>query len=284
MVSCSVKCVDLLHPFYSSSYPSKNPEPIDKIWEQIREEARSDLINEPILRNYYCHIILCHFSLESSLAAHLASKLHIPNSFDQDTLEKLFFETLNSDSEIRSAIRADLSAAFERDPACTKMAHCFLYYKGFLALQVYRIAHHLISQSRFALAYLLQSRCSEVFQVDIHPGAKIGKGILLDHATGVVIGETAVVGDNVAILHGVTLGGTGKEAGMDRHPKVGDGVLIGAGASVLGNVRIGDGAKIGAGAVVVKMVPAGGTAVGTPAKVVEGKRREPPAVSMDHLF
>ncbi|VAI08775.1 unnamed protein product [Triticum turgidum subsp. durum] len=170
-----------------------------------------------------------------------------------------------------------------------EMVHCFLYYKGFLALQAHRAAHALWSEGRRPPALLLQSRASEVFGVDIHPGARIGGGILLDHATGVVIGETAVIGDDVSILHGVTLGGTGKACG-DRHPKVGDGVLIGAGASVLGNVRIGDGAKIGAGAVVLRDVACGTTAVGNPAKPI-GKKAAPslrpeeqPGVTMEQRW
>ncbi|XP_078178046.1 putative serine acetyltransferase 4 [Carex rostrata] len=292
MAACSVqKCRDnksLLKPFFdfSCSFPTKTAAPIDETWARIQEEAKSDIASEPILRNYYSLLILNRPSLESALAAHLASKLSIPDIIPQDTLEHLLHDALIADPELGYAVRADLCAACDRDPACEKMVHCFLYYKGFLALQVYRVAHRLWAhERRHAAALLLQSRSSEVFAVDIHPGARIGKGILMDHATGVVIGETVVIGNNVSILHGVTLGGTGKEAG-DRHPKVGDGVLIGAGANVLGNVRIGDGAKIGAGAVVIKPVPDGATAVGSPAKVTEGKKSllPLPAVSMDHRF
>jgi serine O-acetyltransferase len=280
MAACSVqKCrekMSLKHisnPFFEfCSLPTKTTAPIDETWTQIREEAQSDITNEPILHNYYFQLILSRPSLESALAAHLASKLSIPNIIPQDTLDHILHDALIADPELGCAVRADLCAVRDRDPACEKMVHCFLYYKGFLALQVYRVAHRLWArEGRHAAALLLQSRSSEVFAVDIHPGARIGKGILLDHATGVVIGETAVIGNDVSILHGVTLGGTGKEAG-DRHPKVGDGVLIGAGANVLGNVRIGNGAKIGAGAVVVKSVPDGATAVGCPAKVMEGKK------------
>ncbi|PQQ15911.1 serine acetyltransferase 1 chloroplastic [Prunus yedoensis var. nudiflora] len=170
--------------------------------------------------------------------------------------------------EILEAIKEDLKGVKERDPACTSFVHCFLNYKGFLACEAHRVAHNLWLRGREALALLIQNRVSEVFAVDIHPGAKIGHGILLDHGTGVVIGETVVIGNNVSILHNVTLGGTGKECG-DRHPKIGDGVLIGAGTNVLGNVRIGEGAKIGAGAVVLKDVLPRTTAVGNPARLVE---------------
>ncbi|KAJ4795767.1 Serine acetyltransferase [Rhynchospora pubera] len=294
MAACSVeKCQEKSFlksrsiPFYDCPYSFPTTPatmPIDETWEQIKEEAQSDIVNEPILRNYYCDLISFRPSLESALAAHLASKLSIPDIIPQDTLERLLYDALTSDPELGCAVRADLCAVRDRDPACEKMVHCFLYYKGFLALQVHRVAHWLWTyRGRRAAALLLQSRSSEVFAVDIHPGARIGKGILLDHATGVVIGETAVIGNDVSMLHGVTLGGTGKEAG-DRHPKVGDGVLIGAGANVLGNVTIGDGAKIGAGAVVLKPVPDGATAVGSPAKVLEGKKSSLPAVSMDHRF
>jgi serine O-acetyltransferase len=155
----------------------------------------------------------------------------------------------------------------ERDPAARGVAQPFLYYKGFHALEAYRVAHWLWSNGRNPLALHLQNRISEVLAVDIHPAARIGKGILIDHATSVIIGETAVVGDDVSMLHEVTLGGTGKESG-DRHPKVGSGVLIGAGAKILGNIIIGEGSKIAAGSVVLKEVPPHATVAGIPARVV----------------
>ncbi|KAK1646233.1 hypothetical protein QYE76_064038 [Lolium multiflorum] len=211
----------------------------DDVWDEMCAEVQEDAEAEPLVGMFYAELVLSRPSLEAALAAHLAAKLCIPGALPQGTLR-------------------DLLAVRDRDPACAKMVHCFLYNKGFLALQAHRAAHALWSEGRTAAALLLQSRASEVFGVDIHPGARIGGGIMLDHATGVVIGETAVVGDDVSILHAVTLGGTRKVSG-DRHPKVGDGVLIGAGPSVLGNVRIGDGAKIGAGAVVLRDVPCGTT-------------------------
>ncbi|KAG8097214.1 hypothetical protein GUJ93_ZPchr0013g36386 [Zizania palustris] len=245
----------------------------DYAWDELRAEARADADDEPLLRKFYHDLVLSRPSLEAALAAHLAAKLCIPGTLPQDALRDILAGALVAHPEAGRAARADLLAARDRDPACAKMVHCFLYYKGYLALQAHRAAHGLWSDGRRAAALLLQSRASEVFGVDIHPGARIGCGILLDHATGVVIGETAVIGNDVSILHAVTLGGTGKDSG-DRHPKVGDRVLIGAGASVLGNVHIGEGAKIGAGAVVLRDVPDGTTAVGNPAKPI-GKKAAP---------
>ncbi|GLT25827.1 hypothetical protein SLA2020_182790 [Shorea laevis] len=238
----------------------------DDIFLKIREEAQSDMKQEPILFPYYYELILSHKTLEDALACHLATKLS-SSSLSRDVLMEVFSRVLGEDCEIRAAIRDDLKAVRERDPACISYVHCFLNYKGFQACQAHRVAHKLWSQGRTVMALLIQSRVSEVFAVDIHPGAKIGRGIMIDHATGVVIGETSVVGDNVTILHNVTLGGTGKDSG-DRHPKIGEWVFLGAGAKVLGNIKIGEGAKIGAGSVVLKEVPAKSTAVGNPARLV----------------
>ncbi|XP_059624812.1 serine acetyltransferase 1, chloroplastic-like [Cornus florida] len=244
----------------------------DSEWLKIRDEAKSDMEQEPLLSRYYCSSILLHDSLESALANHLAIKLSTSN-LSSETLGEVFLSVLAEDCEIKRAIRDDIKAVKERDPSCISYVHCLLNFKGFLACQAHRVAHKLWSQGRTVMALVIQNRVSEVFAVDIHPGAKIGRGILLDHATGVVIGETAVIGNNVSILHNVTLGATGKETG-DRHPKIGDGVLIGAGTKVLGNVRIGEGAKIGAASVVLKEVPPQATAVGNPARLVGGKNRQ----------
>ncbi|GAB2230027.1 hypothetical protein Droror1_Dr00014283 [Drosera rotundifolia] len=257
----------------------------DDIWSKMVEEAKFDVELEPILSSYYCNSILCHKSLESALAGVLSLKLG-SSIISSNTLYDLFLGLLCEDREIVRAVKDDLRAVRERDPACVSYVHCFLNFKGFLAIQAQRIAHKLWSQGRKVLALLIQNRVSEVFAVDIHPGARIGRGILLDHATGVVIGETAVIGDNVSMLHNVTLGGTGKESG-NRHPKIGDGVLIGAGTCVLGNVGVGDGAKIGAGSVVLKAVPARTTAVGNPARLLGGKENpvrldKMPSFTMDH--
>ncbi|KAJ9167937.1 hypothetical protein P3X46_019524 [Hevea brasiliensis] len=255
------------------------------VWTQIKSEARRDAESEPALASYLYSTILSHSSLERSLSFHLGNKL-CSSTLLSTLLYDLFLDTFSSDPSLIAAAVADLRAYRVRDPACISFSHCLLNYKGFLACQAHRVSHKLWTQSRRPLALALHSRVSDVFAVDIHPAAKIGKGILFDHATGVVIGETAVVGNNVSILHHVTLGGTGKACG-DRHPKIGDGVLIGAGATILGNVKIGAGAKIGAGSVVLIDVPPRTTAVGNPARLVGGKgtpakHEECPGESMDH--
>ena len=259
---------------------------MDEIWAKLREEAEADAEREPVLRTFYNTAILSHGCLESALASRLVKKLGGLDEISDTVLFDVFFEVFVSDREFQTAVRADLGAIRDRDPACESMVHGLLYYKGFLACQAHRAAHRLWRSGRKVLALFLQNRVSEIFAVDIHPGAKIGKGILLDHATGLVVGETAVIGDDVSILHNVTLGGTGKESG-DRHPKIGDGVLVGAGTHILGNVRIGSGAKIGAGSVVLKNIPPRTTAVGNPAKLIGGKDNpmkldKMPSLTMDH--
>lgn len=273
---------------FRQSSPTQATDPDEEaswVWTQIKAETRRDAESEPALASYLYSTILSHSSLERSLSFHLGNKL-CSSTLLSTLLYDLFLNTFAGDADIRSAAVEDLRAARFRDPACVSFAHCLLNYKGFLACQAHRVAHKLWTQSRRPLALALQSRISDVFAVDIHPAAKIGKGVLFDHATGVVVGETAVIGNNVSILHHVTLGGTGK-AGGDRHPKIGDGVLIGAGATILGNVKIGAGAKIGAGSVVLIDVPPRTTAVGNPARLVGGKEQpskleECPGLSMDH--
>ncbi|KAL1307334.1 hypothetical protein HN51_049293 [Arachis hypogaea] len=255
------------------------------LWPKMKEEAELDVTEEPILNSYYQSSILSHDSLESALANHLANRLSSA-SLPSNTLFDLFVGILKSDQEIMDSVKEDLKAVNERDPACISHVHCFLNFKGFLACQSHRVAHKLWLQGRKVLAVMIQNRVSEVFAVDIHPGAKIGSGILLDHATGLVVGETAVIGNNVSILHSVTLGGTGKASG-DRHPKIGDGVLIGAGTCILGNIKVGECAKIGAGSVVIKDVPPRTTVVGNPAKLIGGKNNpvkldKMPSFTMDH--
>lgn len=251
----------------------------DATWQQIREEAREDAEREPVLAGFLHAAILDHDSLESALAAHLADRL-AGVGVAPDALRGVFEEVLAGDASLGEAVRADLAAVRDRDPACARLSEPLLYLKGFHAIQTHRIAHVLWNTGRRGLAQFLQNRSSEVLGVDIHPAARVGKGIFLDHATGVVVGETAVIEDDVSLLQQVTLGGTGKQSG-DRHPKVRAGVLIAAGAKILGNIEIGEGAKVGAGSVVLHDVPPHTTAVGVPARVVGSPEVDQPALEMD---
>lgn len=253
--------------------------PADPLWEAIRAEASAAAEAEPLLASFLHMTVLRHGTLEDVLAFHLSSKLASP-IMDARALMELFREALAAVPAISSAMRADLRACFDRDPACDTYSTPLLYFKGFHAIQCQRVTHWLWKQGRKTLAYFLQNRISEVTGADIHPAARIGQGILLDHGTGVVVGETAVIGNNVSLLQGVTLGGTGKEHG-DRHPKIGDGVLIGAGSSILGNINVGACAKVGAGSVVLEDVPPHTTVVGVPARVVGSPSEEMPALNMD---
>lgn len=259
-----------------------SPTSQDPIWERIRAEATQHAGGEPILASFLHATILNHRVLERALSFHLASQLDSPTASSL-LLREVMREALESDASIRAAVRADLQAVEDRDSACNELYVPFLYFKGFHALQTHRVAHWLWTHGRESLALFFQSRISTKFGVDIHPAAKMGHGILLDHATGLVIGETAVVGNNVSILQSVTLGGTGKDEG-DRHPKIGDGVLISAGAKILGNIRVGEGAKVGAGSVVLDDVPPHTTVAGVPAKIVGKPASQQPALDMDHDF
>ncbi|KAK1265530.1 Serine acetyltransferase 5 [Acorus gramineus] len=270
------------HPIFP---PPESESETSWVWTQIKAEARRDAESEPALATHLYSTILSHPSLDRSLSFHLANKLS-SSTLLSTLLYDLFLLSFSSDPSLVSSAVADLLAVRHRDPACVSFSHCLLNYKGFLACQAQRVAHRLWLQSRLPMALALHSRIADVFAVDIHPAARIGKGVLFDHATGLVVGETAVIGNNVSILHHVTLGGTGKVGG-DRHPKIGDGVLIGAGATVLGNVKIGEGAKIGAGSLVLIDVPPRTTAVGNPARLIGGKERparheDVPGESMDH--
>ncbi|RLP07516.1 serine O-acetyltransferase [Propionibacterium australiense] len=247
----------------------------DPLWELIRSEARRDAAEEQLLASFLHASILDHDRLEDSISFILASKLG-SETLSSMSLRRLIDDALIAEPGIGVAIREDLRAVLRRDPACRSYSTPLLFFKGFHALQSYRVAHHYWVAGRTVLALYLQSRISEVFAVDIHPGARIGKGIMFDHATSVVIGETAVVEDDFSMLHEVTLGGTGKIGG-DRHPKIGRGVTIGAGAKVLGNIRVGDGAQVGAGSVVLKDVPANATVVGVPARVTNTPVEDPPS-------
>lgn len=253
---------------------------IDDIWEEIRGEALEQTVHEPTLASFFHAVVLNHRSLEDALSFHLASML-ASSSLGELSMRDLIQAAMDENAQIGRSARLDLQAVMERDPACRGYFMVILYFKGFQALQSYRIAHHYWTHCREELALFLQSRIAYAFSVDIHPAARLGSGILIDHATGVVIGETAVVEDNVSMLHEVTLGGTGKGGG-DRHPKVRKGVLIGAGAKILGNIEIGEGARIGAGSVVLDPVPPHCTVAGVPAKIVKGLCVEEPSRVMDH--
>ena len=254
----------------------------DPVWDRIRAETEVEVAKEPILASFLHATILNHRNLESALSFHLANKLDSATASSL-LLREVITDAFDSCTNIGTSIRSDLLAIEDRDSACNSLAIPFLYFKGFHALQIHRVAHCLWGSGRESLALFLQNKMSGEFAVDIHPAAQLGHGIMLDHATGLVIGETAVVGNNVSILQSVTLGGTGKEHG-DRHPKVGDGVLISAGAKILGNIRIGEGAKVGAGSVVLQEVPPHTTVAGVPAKVVGKPETDQPALEMDHAF
>ncbi|MED5549563.1 MAG: serine O-acetyltransferase [Pseudomonadota bacterium] len=252
---------------------------VDKLWARLRVEAASAAAEEPILASFLNAAILRHDKFAHALAYRIASKMadaQLDSMLARDVAE----EAIEGDPQIVAQAAADMIAVDERDPACLSLLQPFLYFKGYHALQAHRIAHWLWKQGRQTLAFHLQSRVGERFGLDIHPAARIGSGVMFDHATSVVIGETAVVGDDCSILHEVTLGGTGA-AHEDRHPKIGKGVLIGAGARVLGNIEVGDGARIAAGSVVLEPVPAGCTVAGVPAKIVGKCACKEPAKSMD---
>lgn len=252
------------------------------VWTALRIEAQEAAANEPGLASLVNATILAHHDLAAALSYQLARKLG-----DQEmramSIREMAEQAYASDPSLLAKAEADLRAVMERDPACKGYLQPFLFFKGFQALQTHRIAHWLWTEGRTTLAFHFQSRMSELFQVDIHPAAEFGAGIFMDHATGIVVGETARVGDEVSMLHGVTLGGTGAERG-DRHPKIMKGVLLGAGAKVLGNVVIGEYAKVASGSVVLKDVPAGCTAAGVPARLVNCPTCEEPARTMDHTL
>lgn len=255
---------------------------LDPVWTRILSEARQAVEDEPLLGGLVHGCILHHDSLEKALAYRLAQKL-ASGEMSEQLLREIADAAYSEDPSLGIAARADIVAVYDRDPACHRLIQPLLYFKGFQAVQAYRIGHHLWVNGRKDLAYFIQMRVSEQFGVDIHPACRVGKGLFLDHAHSIVFGETAVVGDNVSILHSVTLGGTGKED-EDRHPKIEDGVLIGAGAKVLGNIRIGHCSRIAAGSVVLRDVPPCSTVAGVPAKVVGEAGCDQPAVSMNQLI
>jgi serine O-acetyltransferase len=262
--------------------PTAELDKVDPVWARIRQEAEEIVRREPELATFLYSTILHHDTLEASVVHRLADRLDRPD-ISGDLIKQVFADAIGNEPSIGDAFRADIVATVDRDPATRRCIEPVLYFKGFHAIQTYRLAHWLWSQGRKDFAYALQSRSSAAFQCDIHPAARIGRGIFLDHATGLVVGETAVIEDDVSMLHDVTLGGTGKEH-EDRHPKIRRGVLIGAGAKILGNIEIGNCARVAAGSVVLKPVPHNTTVAGVPARVVGEAGCPEPARTMDQLF
>lgn len=255
---------------------------VDPVWTRIRQEADEIVRREPELSTFIYSTVLNHERLEHAVVHRVTERLDRPD-LPGDLIRQAFLDALKDEPAIGDMFRADIVATFDRDPATTRFIETLLYYKGFHAIQTHRLAHWLWRNGRKDFALYLQSRSSSVFQTDINPAAKIGRGIFLDHATGFVVGETAVIDDDVSILHDVTLGGTGKE-GADRHPKIRRGVMIGAGAKILGNIEVGHCARVAAGSVVLKPVPNNTTVAGVPARVVGTAGCPEPSRSMDQMF
>jgi serine O-acetyltransferase len=252
---------------------------VDPIWAEIRSEAEKAVADEPALGGFIFATVLAHDRLEDAVCHRLAQRLN-HSDVDAGLISMIFADVLAQKPEIGRMFRADLAAVYDRDPACNRYMEPLLYFKGFHALVTHRFAHALWTMGRRDFALYLQSQSSRIFAVDIHPAARVGVGIMLDHATAIVVGETAAIGDGCSILHSVTLGGSGKENG-DRHPKIGANVMIGAGAKVLGNIQVGDCSRIAAGSVVLKDVPRNTTVAGVPAKEIGPAGCPEPARSMD---
>jgi serine O-acetyltransferase len=255
---------------------------VDPVWTRVRLEAEEVVRNEPELSTFIYSTILHHDTLEAAVVHRITERLHhadVPG----ELIRQAYDDALEGEPSIGDAFRADIVATIDRDPASDRFIEPVLYFKGFHAIGTHRLAHWLFGKGRRDFAYYLQSRSSAVFQTDINPAARIGRGIFLDHATGLVIGETAVVDDDVSFLHSVTLGGTGKEDG-DRHPKIRRGVLIGAGAKILGNIEVGQCARVAAGSVVVHSVPPNKTVAGVPAKVIGEAGCAEPSRTMDQMW
>jgi len=252
------------------------------VWRALNKEAAAYAVKEKALSSLLHATILDQEDLGGALINHLAEKLATAD-FSTLKMRQVLSEALDMDPHIIEYAAKDLMAVMERDPACNSHLQAFLYFKGYMSIQTYRCSHALYKMGRDLIAFHLQNRNSELFGVDINPAAILGHGIMLDHATGFVMGETARIGNDCSILQGVTLGGTGK-SDEDRHPKIGNRVLIGANASILGNIKVGDGAKVAAGSVVLKEVPSQCTVAGVPAKPVGGPCCDNPANSMDHTI
>ncbi|GAA4112285.1 serine O-acetyltransferase [Aminobacter aganoensis] len=265
----------------SAARPS-SVKPVDPIWKSVRDEATDAVAGDPLLAAFLYATILNQDTLEEAVIHRLAERL-AHQDLGADLIRQTFYAMLEDSPDWSDTVRTDIQAYYDRDPACDRYLMPVLYFKGFHAIQTHRLAHWLWNRGRKDFALYLQSRSSSVFQTDINPAARMGKGIFIDHATGLVVGETAVIEDDVSILHGVTLGGTGK-AGGDRHPKIRYGVLIGAGAKILGNIEVGHCSKIAAGSVVLSPVPHNKTVAGVPARVVGETGCDRPSSQMDQLL
>lgn len=261
---------------------SSDVHPVDPIWDSVREEAREAVTRDPLMAAFLYSTILNQETLEQAVIHRISERLDHPD-MPSALLAQTFGAMHRANPDWGAVVRVDIQAYYDRDPACDRFIMPVLYFKGFHAIQTHRLAHWLWQEGRRDFALYLQSRSSAVFQTDINPASRIGKGIFLDHATGLVVGATAVIGDNVSILQGVTLGGTGKETG-DRHPKIRDGVLIGAGAKILGNIEIGHCSKIASGSVVLAAVPHNKTVAGVPARIVGEAGCDEPSRAMDQLL
>lgn len=255
---------------------------MDPVWRAVCREAEAIVAGEPMLSTFIYSTILNQNGLEEAVAHRISERLH-NREVPGDAIRRSFMDMLSADPNWSEILRSDIAAVYDRDPACERLIEPILYFKGFHAIQTHRLAHWNWNNGHRDFALYLQSRSSQVFQTDINPMAKVGRGLFIDHATGVVIGATATIGDDVSLLHGVTLGGTGKEGG-DRHPKIGDGVLIGAGATVLGNIRIGNCTRIAAGSMVIKNVDRNVTVAGVPARVVGVAGCSDPSRTMDQIL
>lgn len=254
---------------------------IDPIWEGLRKEVEQIAHHEPELAGFAMETVLNHDRLEDAVIHRLVSRLD-HGDISGELIRQAYEEAIEDDPSIGDAFRADIAAILDRDPACHRFVEPVFYFKGYHAVQTHRLSNWLMRQGRTDFAYYLQSRASQIFQIDIHPAVQMGKGIMLDHGHGIVMGETAIIEDDVSILHGVTLGGTGKEGGQ-RHPTIRSCVLIGAGAKILGNIEVGACSRVAAGSVVLKDVPPNSTVVGVPAKVVGRADCPEPSRSMNHM-
>jgi serine O-acetyltransferase len=262
--------------------PRKVWEFTDALWARLRREAEEAYVRAPQLAPLFLDSIINQPSFEGAVFHRAASRLK-NDVISLPLILQAFHRALEADQSIAVAMRRDIAAVYERDPACERFIEPFLYFKGFHAIQSHRLTHWLWGNGERDFSLYLQSRSSEVFQTDIHPAARFGQGIFLDHATGLVVGETAAVEDDVSMLHDVTLGGSGKETG-DRHPKISRGVMIGAGAKILGNIEVGENARIAAGSVVLSSVPANTTVAGVPARVVRTETPDQPSRTMDQIL